>query len=118
MAISTIEELKSITVDDSISNDPTLAPLVAHANQLLPDVLGQSAPQVEADWRFGLDEKGRKLLVLTLSDLDGKVPGRFAPDELSDVWHLRGRLHALWGKLLQVRSQRLLRELHEAVEQV
>jgi hypothetical protein len=92
---------------------------VRKANQLLEQELGRSTAFVTAEWKLVRDRMDRILVELTLTDVftQSKAAERFAPDEFANEGHLAGRLHRLWGVLLQARSDGQIRRLEELVRQ-
>jgi hypothetical protein len=85
--------------------------LIDDANRVLADILGQSAGLVSAEWDRAEDDRGRTVVMLTLSDFTGKVTATFAPEELGDHRNIQIRLRRIWGDLLQLRTQKHREEL-------
>ena len=94
-----------------------LEQLVQNAECELRQILGSGRDFIVSKWEADRDAQGRDLLKLTLSDpasdVPAKVEARFSPEEIDNDWHFRGRLYSLWGDLLQMESQGLLRNLRE-----
>lgn len=101
-------------------NPSQLLQLAQNAEYQLREILGPGRDFIVSSWEIVRDPNGRDSLKLTLSDRASDVPAKveaeFAPDEMDSAWHLRGRLYALWGDLLQKESQSLLHRLRETVE--
>ena len=94
--------MKKIVYGDGIKQDASLIAFAERAAPILEEVLGQSASNVEAQWDRLVDEGGRTLVTLRISDWTGTAGGKFHPweTELS----IRPRLYHLWGDLLAQRS--------------
>lgn len=110
--------MKNIVIDPVVSQNPEWNQAVKASTKVLEEVLGPSAPLVEADWSKTQDERGRPWLLLRITDLTGAAEAKFAPEELKNAPHLRDRLHWLWGDLLQDRSEKLAHKLRETVQQL
>jgi hypothetical protein len=108
--------VKSLTISPEIARERNLAELMETANSALIDVLGTSAPLVDVEWTAATDDRGLRLLVLSMSDGTETRSAAFAPDEFQDDPRLRRRLYSLWGDLLQVRLDQEFRELRQAVK--
>lgn len=92
------------TIDQNITDDPTLRAKVEHATELLHEQLGLSSRTARVSWEKTDDDRGRTVLRLTLSDWTGAVGYPFSLSELDNDDHLRQRFHRLWGDFLQVKS--------------
>ncbi|HYT92543.1 MAG TPA: hypothetical protein VEL76_27755 [Gemmataceae bacterium] len=110
--------MKDVVIQDAIRNDPETLATVEQATQLLEAELGSAASLVKAEWVSELDEHGRRVIALTLSDWTGAVGTRFGLEELKNQHQAQARLHALWGDLLQVRSHEQLKKLSELIKQL
>ncbi len=111
--------MKSWTLSDELQARPELA---AAVERLRPVVDGyvippRSAPLVSAAWRLEVDDKGRDVVALRLTEpfWPAGVEERFAPQDVDPAnHHLRAGLHLLWVELLgaanEVRIERLLQE--------
>jgi hypothetical protein len=120
--MSTATTLKRVAISHALEAQPELAELVLHANETLAEVLGQSCDRIDVHWDYRRDHRERPLLELRLKD---DVTGReataeFAADEFSNEneWHLRWRLHSLWGELLAARSDQAMKALRAAVKRL
>lgn len=87
--------------------------LLQQATEELKEILGSAQDSVRAHWDRVEDEQGRLLYSLKLSDFSGEVEATFAPEELRRGWHRDLRLARLCGKLLQIRSRKLMEALRE-----
>jgi hypothetical protein len=92
---------------------------VQRANKVLGEELGRSRGFVTADWKQVRDGQDVSLLELTLTDLftRSQVSERFNPDELRNEANLGRRVHRLWGRLLEARSESQIKRLEELVTQ-
>ena len=88
---------------------------VQRANKALEEEVGRSAAFVTADWNTVRDSEGRTLLELTLTDrfTRSQAIEKFDPDELRGEEGLVSRIHRMWGRLLQDRSDRQIKRLEE-----
>ncbi len=100
-----------IAVSEQIEQWPEGLGLVQNATRRLEEILGSSSRLVSGRWDRTRDESGRDLIVLHLSDFNGRVTGQFAPDELRSPSQTAFRLYRLWGDLLHVGSRRMLEAL-------
>jgi hypothetical protein len=91
--------------------------LLQQATNRLEEVLGPSADLVSAEWDRTQDQRGRTLYTLTVSDFTGEASASFTPEELQAPGRLRSRLLALWGDLLQARSDAQVKKLQELVKE-
>ncbi|MBY0230810.1 MAG: hypothetical protein K2W96_16105 [Gemmataceae bacterium] len=92
------------------SRTPEEASALAQATEYLEEVLEASAGQVEAKWERDVDSKLRPMYRLTISDQTDKATASFSLDELSWTHLLKSKLYVLWGKILQARNEKLLKE--------
>jgi hypothetical protein len=106
----------TIRFDDRVGRRDQLQKLTEQARPVLEEVLGKSAELVRGEWIWELDERGRELATLRLSDpRGGQAAGAFATDELENASQLWWRIHRLWGDLLQDRSHKQLEELRKSL---
>lgn len=77
----------------------------------LTNILESSADPITATWSKRTDSKNRPLYVLELKDFAGSADAKFAPDELENELHTRGRFHLLWANALGAGTRRLLAQL-------
>jgi len=110
--------MKTVTIDPIIQDEARKLELVQVSTRVLQDVLGASAPLVDASWNQINDQRGRPLLKLEIRDFTGSAEATFTPDELKDDLHLRDRLRWLWGDLLQDRSKKQMEKLKQTVQQL
>jgi hypothetical protein len=95
--------------------DANLRAKAEHATRLFEDVAGPSAAHMNASWIEFKDNNGRVILKIQVRDpWTEQATADFAPAELAQDDHLRGRFYRLWGDLLQSQSGKLVRELREA----
>src|SRR5258707_15727627 len=88
--------------------------LLQEATSHLEELLEPSVGQVNVEWDRAENAKGQPAYTLRLSDGAGSVSASFALDELKSPSHMRVLLVRLLGRLLQVRSHKLLREMAES----
>lgn len=79
---------------------------------LQEEVLGESVDVAAAKWDVEFDAQRRPILALTLSAWAASATEKFPPEVIGDG-SFSLRLQRPWGKLLQIRSHRLLRDLQE-----
>lgn len=92
--------------------------LLQQATGELKEILGDAQDSVRARWDRIEDERGRPLYSLKLADFSGEVEATFTPDDLQRddlrrAAHLRFRLANLCGKLMRIRSHKLMEALRE-----
>lgn len=90
--------------------------LMNQATQQLKEVVGRSADLISAEWDLADDERGRTSFILKVKDATGEADASFDPEELQRPVNAKIRMHQVWGKLLQIRSHKLLQELHDSGE--
>jgi hypothetical protein len=105
------------TISTEIQADPSLAPVVRAANELLRDSVGRSRNPPRAVWRIVRKDNPSPLIELELFDPPDSLARQFTVEELTDAWELRFKLTGLWGDLImqayQASSERLLEALRE-----
>jgi hypothetical protein len=86
--------------------------------KLLREELGASEIKITDEWKPAWGQN-RPLVELTLTDLftRSQVSETFAPDEFLDEAHLGDRIHRLWGRLLQARTDGQIKRLRELISQ-
>jgi len=85
--------------------------LLRQADARLEEILGSAAEPVSGTWDCIQDADDGPLYMLRLAGRFNEVKRTFEPNELRssnmrDFW-----LYLLWGKFLQARNERLLRQL-------
>lgn len=106
--------MKCNVIEPSIRERPDLDRAVTQASAWLEEVLGQSAQLVSAHWDLERDDKGKTWVKLTIKDpFGGPESASFDEKELLAPFQMRIRLHDLWGALLEDKSTRLWKRLHE-----
>lgn len=107
--------MKAWDVSADIQADATLSGRVESYRPVVEEVLGQSAPLVEARWSV-VASGGERRFILTLSDwtYPAGVEATFGMDALPTTFDTRWKIHRLWGDLLQARNHQQLDELLEA----
>lgn len=92
---------------------------VQRTNRVLENELGESKGLVTADWCLIPESQNRTLLELTLTDrfTKSQVSEQFAPEEFRSDLQLGNRIHRMWGRLLQARSEGQIKRLEELVSQ-
>jgi hypothetical protein len=103
--------MKRIVYSEKLEKSRDLFARAQEGSEILRDLVGNSAADIEAEWDLTNDERGRPLLTLRISDWTGSATTAFSPVEIGNLSHIEGRLNRLWGDLLQVRSHKLLQEL-------
>lgn len=98
-------------LDPEIEKRVPLKDIVEKVTPVLEQAIGDPSSRVTATWNLELDEKGRGLLVLQLSDSFGKTSGHFAPDELQPPEKAERRFFRLWGDHLQEAARRKIQDL-------
>ncbi len=80
----------------------TFGAAIDEAQGVVSETLKAFAPrETKATWDVRRDERGRDMLVLTLSDPFGSASDIFAPEELAQQHHVADRVHRLIGNMLQ-----------------
>src|SRR5437899_1755037 len=80
----TSESAMNVSTSGAIESDPVLRQRIAHATQLLEQIIGVTSQFVTAEWGLAHDASGLQLIQLALSDFTGaRVEARFAPEELN-----------------------------------
>lgn len=105
-----------LELDEAITRDKTLESWVRSANNILNEQMANYPEEVTADWRSGLDEQCKPIIILTLRDDLAAVFARFSPDELTGPDHMRDRLRRVWRDLLQASLKKQLRSLHAMIQ--
>ena len=109
------------TISTEIQADPTLAPVVRTANDLLRDSVGRGRNPPRGVWRLVRKDDPSPLVELELFDSPDSRARQFTVEELTDTWELRFKLTGLWGELImqayQASSARLLEALRELREE-
>ena len=108
------------TISTEIQTDPTLAPVVRTANDVLRDSVGRARNPPRAVWRLVRKDNPSPLIELELLDPPDSAARQFTVEELTDTWELRFKLTGVWGDLIMkayqgttVRLLEALRELRE-----
>jgi hypothetical protein len=108
--------MKDISFGYRIQQDEELLSLAKQRNKELGEVLGRpAAAQVSAEWDCSEDAEVRPVVTLRLWDSLASTTTVFRPKELESGEHMAVRFNRLWRDLLQVRSEKQLQELHEAM---
>jgi hypothetical protein len=99
-----------ISVSEEIKKDASLTVAVGKINYILAAVLGDAAEKASVQWELAGELRSRILfLQLWYEDQGSGVTIDLAELEKPD--QLRGKLRELWGDLLQVRMDGILRQL-------
>ena len=105
--------MSTVTVNTTLKVDypPSLRWAVEVATPILADILCGPPDPTAAEWDRVVDDHGRDLLVLRLTDFAGAATGVFGPDELNDRLRfsmaLRGVMSRLLGTRLKVLADRI-----------
>jgi hypothetical protein len=103
--------VKEVKYGYAIQQAGALHLLAQQRTAQLEEVLGDSAPDVSAEWDRADDALGRAVITLRLSDFSGSAISVFEPKELESPSQMRSRFLRLWSDLLQIRTRRQLQEL-------
>lgn len=87
--------------------------LLQQVTERLKEVVEPYQDRVKVEWDRREDEGGQPLYTLRIEDRPDAAQANFAPVDLKSGHHLDFRLYRLWGKVLQSRSHRLLRDMRE-----
>jgi len=87
-------------MEPNVAQAPELRAAVSAATPLLTHAIGKAADQVKAEWSSRLDERGRPVVRLTISDWRGAAQAELSQEELLNADKAQWRFYHLWSDLL------------------
>jgi len=75
--------------------------LVEDVNPILEGEIGTASDRVTATWGVRIDDHGRPLIRLSVSDWTGQTQREFHPEDLTPPEQARRRFNRMWGDHLQ-----------------
>ncbi len=89
------------------------AEVLQPVNVELEDAIGSPTEDVRAEWDRTMDDRGRTLYRLRISDGTDQASVSLTPEELQSPSDRRYRMLRLWAALLRDQSHRHLRKLRD-----
>jgi hypothetical protein len=102
--------MKEVRYSDKINRGSEL-PLLERATSQLEEVVGPSAASTVAEWDRSEGPNGRPAYTLRIANWPDEAEATFTPEDLKATTLLWIGLHQLWGRVLQQRNHRQLRDL-------
>ncbi len=86
--------------------------LLRNATRVVEEAIGDST--TDAVWDRAPDDHGSPKYTLRISDGNESADDHFTPEELESTLRMQIRAYRLLGKLLQVRSNKILQRINQS----
>ncbi len=102
----------NVTFSNEAKKSDASYTLLRNATRVVEEAIGDST--TDAVWDRAPDDRGSPQYSLRISDGNESADDLFSPDELESKIRMQIRAYRLLGKLLQVRSNKILQRINQS----
>ena len=100
-----------VVLEPDLAKVAAFRKLVEDFNPILESEIGTATDRVTATWGAGIDDRGRPLIRLSVSDWTGQTQREFPVEDLTPPEQARRRFNRLWSDQLQSALHRQFEKL-------